>query len=125
MTLKQYYLLFAFTAVTVIALLYGVSPRWFANTFLDVPEIRLDFAHILRAVMCLYLALGLFWLFSVFSDKYRNTAILTTIIFAGGLVLGRIISLFADGQPSPILLLYIAMEFALVPIASWIFKLPD
>jgi hypothetical protein len=125
MTIKQYYLLFAFAAVTVIALLYGVSPRWFANTFLDVPEIPLDFAHILRAVMCLYLALGLFWLFSAFSDKYRNTAILTTIIFAGGLVLGRILSLFTDGQPSPILLLYIAMEFALVPIASWIFKLPD
>jgi len=125
MTIKQYYLLFAFAAVTVIALLYGVSPRWFANTLLDAPEISLDFAHILRAVMCLYLALGLFWLFSAFSDKYRNTAILTTIIFAGGLVLGRILSLFTDGQPSPILLLYIAMEFALVPIAFWIFKLPD
>jgi hypothetical protein len=49
-----------------------------------------------------HLALGLFWLFAAFSDKYRNTAVLTIVLFAGGLVSGRIISLFADGQPSGI-----------------------
>jgi uncharacterized membrane protein YphA (DoxX/SURF4 family) len=125
MKIKKYFLIFAFVAVSIIALLYGVSPQWFARTFLDVPEIALDFAHILRAVMCLYLALGLFWLFAAFSDKYRNTAVLTTMLFAGGLVIGRIISLFADGQPSPILVLYIAMEFMLVPVAWWIFRLPE
>jgi hypothetical protein len=48
--IKKYYLLFAFAAVSVIALLYGISPRWFANTFLDIPEIPLDFAHILSDV---------------------------------------------------------------------------
>ena len=125
MMIKKYYLIVAFAAVSVIALLYGVSPHWFAYTFLDAPEIPLDFAHILRAVMCLYLALGLFWLFSAFSVKYRNTAILTTIIFSGGLVIGRIISLFVDGQPSQILQLYIAMELVLVPVAYWIFRLPE
>ena len=125
MMIKKYYLLLAFFVVWAIALLYGVSPQWFAKTFLDVPGIPLDFAHILRAVMSLYIALGLFWLFSAFSDKYRNTAILTTILFSGGLVTGRIISLFTDGQPSPILVLYTAMEFLLVPIAYWIFKLPE
>ena len=60
MKIKQYYLIFAFVAVLLIALLYGVSPQWFARTFLNVPVIPLDFAHILRSVMCLYLALGLF-----------------------------------------------------------------
>ena len=125
MKIKKYFLIFAFVAVSIIALLYGVSPRWFAQTFLNVPEMPLDFAHILRAVMCLYLALGLFWLFSAFSDKYRNAAVLTTVIFAGGLVTGRLISLFADGQPSPILVVYIALEFVLVPIAVWVFRLPE
>ena len=125
MTIKKCFLLFAFLAVSIIALLYGVSPQWFAQTFLNVPVISLDVAHILRAVMCLYLALGLFWLFSAFSDKYRNAAVLTTVIFAGGLVSGRIISLFADGQPSPILVVYIAMELTLVPIAIWVFRLPE
>ena len=125
MKIKKYFLMIAFIAVSIIALLYGVSPRWFAQTFLNMPEMPLDFAHILRAVMCLYLALGLFWLFSAFSDKYRNAAVLTTVVFAGGLVTGRLISLFADGQPSPILVVYIALEFVLVPIAVWVFRLPE
>ena len=125
MIIKKYYLIFTFCTVTIIALLYGISPQWFAQTFLDVPELSLDIAHILRAVMCLYIALGLFWLYAAFNDIYRNVAVLTTMIFAGGLVTGRIISLFSDGQPSGILMLYVVMEFALVPAAYWVFKLPN
>ncbi len=125
MKIKKYFLIVAFVMVSIIALLYGVSPQWFAHTFLGVAELDLNFAHILRAVMGLYLGLGLFWLFSAFSDKYRNTAALTTVIFAAGLVIGRIISLFIDGQPSSLLVLYIIMEFALVPFAYWVFRLPE
>lgn len=125
MKIKKYFLIFTFFTVLIIALLYGVSPQWFALTFLDMSELDLNLAHILRAVMGLYIALGLFWLYAAFSDKYRNTAVLTTILFAGGLVTGRIISFFADGQPSALLLIYIAMELSLVPIAYWVFKLPD
>lgn len=125
MLIKKYFLIFAAVVVSIIALLYGVSPQWFAQTFLDVPEVSLDIAHILRAVMCLYIALGLFWIYAAFNDVYRNIAVLTTTIFAGGLVIGRIISLFTDGQPSGILLLYVVMEFALVPVSFWVFKLAD
>jgi hypothetical protein len=125
MKIKKYFLIFAFVAVSIIALLYGISPRWFARTFLGVAELDLNLAHILRAVMGLYLGFALFWLFSAFSDKYRNTAVLTTVIFSAGLVIGRIISLFADGQPSPLLVIYIFMEFALVPFAYWVFRLPE
>jgi hypothetical protein len=123
--IKKYYLLLAFFLISVIALLYGVSPHWFARTFLGVAELDPNFSHILRAVMCLYLAFGLFWLFSAFSDRYRDTAVLTTIIFGGGLVIGRILSLFADGRPSPILVLYVILELAIIPVAFWIFRLPD
>ena len=125
MKIKKLFLIFAFSTVSIIGLLYGISPRWFARTFLNLPEISVDFAHILRALMSLYVALGLFWLFSAFNDKYRNTAVLTTGIFAGGLVIGRLLSLFADGQPSPIMLVYIAMELGLVPVAILVFRLPD
>ena len=125
MKIKKYYLIFTFCIVLIIALLYGISPQWFAVTFLSIPELHLDIAHILRAVMCLYIALGLFWLYAAFSDKYRNVAVLTTMIFAGGLVTGRIISFFADGLPSPLLVFYIAAEFILVPVAYWVFKLPE
>lgn len=125
MLIKKIFLVFAFLTVSVIALMYGISPKWFAQTFLGITDLDLNIAHILRAVMTLYLALGLFWLFSAFNVKYRNTAVLTTGIFAGGLVTGRIISFFADGQPQSLLVLYIAMEFVLVPVAYWVFKLPD
>ncbi|MBT3812757.1 MAG: DUF4345 domain-containing protein [Gammaproteobacteria bacterium] len=126
MLIKKYFLIFSFSVVAVIAFLYGISPQWFAQTFLDVPAtISLDAKHILRAVMGLYLVLGVFWLFAAFSEKYRNFAVLSIVLFAGGLVSGRIISLFIDGQPSGILMLYVAMEFVFVPIAYWVFRLPD
>jgi len=125
MLIKKYFLIFAFTVVAVIALLYGVSPQWFMQTFLDISDYSLDIAHILRAVMGLYLALGLFWLYAAFNESYRNVAVLTTMLFSGGLVSGRIISLFADGLPSGLLLVYVIMEFTLVPVAYWVFKLPN
>jgi hypothetical protein len=125
MKIKKYFLLFAFAAVSVIALLYGVSPQWFAETFLDMPELNLNIAHILRAVMGLYLALGIFWLYAAFNDDYRNTAVLTTAIFSGGLVCGRIISLFTEGQPAPLLMFYVIVEFMLTPLAIWVYKLEE
>jgi len=125
MLIKKYFLIFAFTVVAIIALLYGASPQWFMQTFLDVSDYSLDVAHILRAVMGLYLSLGLFWLYAAFNEYYRNFAVLTTMLFSGGLVSGRILSLFADGFPSRLLLLYVVMEFILIPVAYWVFKLPD
>jgi uncharacterized protein YacL len=125
MVLKKYYLIFTFVSVTIIGLLYGVCPKWFALTFLEISDLNPDIAHIFRAVMCLYIALGLFWLYSAFNTKYRNVALLTVIIFAGGLVIGRIISFFIEGQPAPILTLYIVMEFTLVPITYWVYRLKD
>ena len=124
MKIKKFYLVFASCAISIIALLYGVSPHWFARTFLGVAQLDVDLAHILRAVMGLYIAFGMFWLYAAFHDSYRNAAILTTVVFSGGLVTGRLISLFADGRPSPLLVLYIFMEFTLVPLGYWIFRTP-
>ena len=124
-SIKKYFLIIAFVVVSIIAILYGISPTWFAQTLLNVPAMSVDFDHILRAITGLYLGIGLFWLFSAFNDKHRNTAVLTTAIFAGGLVTGRLISLFADGWPSPILMVYIPLERSLVPVAVWVFRLPE
>lgn len=125
MQMKKAYLILVFATVSIIALLYGISPVWFASTFLGVTDLSLNFVHILRAVTCLYLALACFWLLSAFSDTHRNTAILTTILFAGGLVIGRLVSFIVDGQPAPLLMIYAAMEFAIVPIAYWIYTRPE
>jgi len=123
--IKKKFLIFAFLAVVPIALAYGVSPNWFASTFLGIEALDMNIAHILRAVMCLYLGLGLFWLYSAFNENYRNPALVTIIVFTGGLVIGRLISLLADGQPAPILILYIGLEFVLVPLAFWVLRQPE
>ncbi len=125
MQIKKYYLIFAFCCIAVIALLYGISPQWFARVFLNEPVLNYNLAHILRAVMGLYLALGLFWLYAAFDDKYRNTAVLTLLIFCAGLVSGRLISVLIDGQPASLLSLYIFLEFVFVPLSYWVFKLPE
>ena len=125
MQIKKAFLIFAFVAVTIFGLLYGVSPRWYAATFLGINDLNLNIAHILRALAGLYLALAAFWLYAAFNDKYRDAALLTTILFAGGLAAGRCASLFLDGQPAPVLLLYGAMELAVVLVGYWVFKLPE
>jgi len=126
MLLKKWLLIFSFFTISVIAFLYGVSPSWFYGTFLvDSTPPGIDQSHILRAVMMLYLALGLFWLWSAFSDKYRDAGVLVLCIFCGGLVAGRILSVVVDGMPSPILLLYIAMELGMVPICIWLLRRGD
>lgn len=125
MDLKKGFLILAFAMVAVIALLYGIDPPWFAKTFLGASDLSVDVSHILRAVMGLYLALGTFWLFCALTDRHKNIAILTTIVFAGGLVIGRLLSFALDGLPSPLLIVYAGLELAIVPLAWWIYKQPD
>lgn len=124
MDLKRGFLGLAFVMVSVIALLYGVDPYWFAGAFLGVEDLSLGFAHILRAVMCLYLALGLFWLFCAVRNVHKDIAVLTTIIFAGGLFIGRLLSFAVDGQPAPLLVFYAVLEGGIVPVAWWVYKRP-
>lgn len=125
MLIKKYFLIFGFFFIAGIAALYGVSPAWFARTFFGVADLNINFAHILRAVMCLYVGFGLFWFVSAFNAKHHNTAILTMIVFGSGLFIGRLFSFVADGWPSPLLQGYAAIELALIPIAYWVYRLPE
>jgi hypothetical protein len=123
--IKKYFLILASATIFAVGLLYGVSPYWFASQFLGVSGLDTNLAHILRAFMCLYISFGFFWLFAAFSKKYRNAAVLTTVLFPAGLVIGRVISFHADGRPAPLLLFYMAAEFIQAPIALWVFRLPE
>ena len=125
MQIKKYFLILSSFTIFAVGSLYGVSPDWFSRTFLGLVQLDRNFAHILRAMMCLYFGFALFWLFAAFSDKYRNAALLTVVLFPAGLMIGRILSLVADGQPSPLLLAYLIAELIQAPVAYWIFRLPD
>ena len=123
MQLKKILLFLSFVTICVIGLLYGISPQWFFDTFLVTSkEPSIDQSHILRAVMMLYIALGLFWLYCAFSDKYRDAGIIVLAVFCGGLVTGRILSVIVDVIPSPILIMYMFMELSLVPLCIWLMR---
>jgi Domain of unknown function (DUF4345) len=121
MQIKKAFLIFSFVAVTVFGLLYGISPQWYAATFLGIADLNVNFAHILRALAGLYLALAAFWLYAAYHNKYTDAAILTAILFAGGLAAGRCVSLIADGRPAFMLLTYLAAEIGVVLIGYWVF----
>ena len=123
--IKKYFLLLSAFTIFLVASLYGIAPYWFASTILGEPTPNHNLAHLLRAMMCLYLGFGLFWLFAAFSANYRNPALLTVILFPAGLVIGRIISFFADGKPSPLLLFYLVAELIQAPVAYWAFRLKE
>jgi hypothetical protein len=56
MQIKRAFLIFSFVAVTLFGLLYGISPGWYAVTFLGITDLNVNIAHILRALAGLYLA---------------------------------------------------------------------
>ncbi|BBB29726.1 DUF4345 domain-containing protein [Neptunomonas japonica] len=116
-------MVFSFFTICIIGLLYGASPSWFFRSFLlESPPPGVDQSHILRAVMMLYIALGLFWLYCAFSEKYRDAGIVVLCVFCGGLVTGRILSVVIDGIPSPLLVLYVFIELSVVPLCIWLLR---
>ncbi len=125
MLIKKYFLILGFFFISAIAALYGVDPGWFARTFFGIAQLDINFAHVLRAVMCLYVGFGLFWFRAAFVPERRNVALLTMIVFASGLLIGRLLSFLADGKPSLLLQSYAVIEFLLIPIAYWIYRLPE
>lgn len=125
MRLKQWFLVLSALTIAGVGALYGVNPRWFAATFLGVADLDRDVAHLPRAVMCLYVAFGMFWLFAAFNAGYRNAAVLTVMLFPAGLVVGRVLSVVVDGPPSPLLSFYLLAELVQAPLADWVFRRPD
>jgi hypothetical protein len=125
MRIKQGFLLLSFALVSLIALGYGLSPAWFARQWLGIDSLGTSLSQMLRAVMGLYLGFGLFWLYAAFDARYRNAALLTVLIFTGGLCAGRILSYFCDGTPAPLLQFYLLLEVAILPLAWWVYRRPD
>ena len=123
--IKQYFLVLSALTIFLVASLYGISPHWFATAILQEATPTHHLAHVLRAMMCMYIGFGCFWLYAAFNAPYRNPALLTVMLFPVGLVIGRIISFFIDGTPSPLLLFYLVTELIQAPLAYWAFRLKE
>lgn len=122
MELRRCYLLLMSAIIALAALLYGFSPQWFALTWLGLATLDVNFAHVLRAVMGLYLGFGLFWLWAAFCEPYKNTAVLTAVVFTAGVAVGRLISIGLDGRPAPFLFTAPWIELGLALLGGWVFR---
>lgn len=112
----RFYLVFSAIGLVPIALGYGFAPRAVLPMILDIPVETTDLAHVLRAVMGLYLALVALWLLGAWRVAWTRAAIGAEIAFMSGLAAGRLLSLVADGMPSAILVVYLVLE---VGMAAW------
>ncbi|MFM1889754.1 MAG: hypothetical protein RLZZ565_511 [Planctomycetota bacterium] len=106
----RFYLLFSAVGLLPIALSYGISPGRVIPAILDVPVETTDLAHVLRAVMGLYVALIGLWIAGSIRSSLTTAALVADVIFMFGLAAGRLLSLVLDGMPSPLLTIYLVLE---------------
>lgn len=87
--LPQIFLIVASTGLMPIALSYGLFPQKSMPWLFDLDASALNFIHILRAVMGLYLALIVFWLCGAFNRVLTLPALYSLMVFMLGLAGGR------------------------------------
>ena len=116
MTKESIFLLVAAVGLTPIALAYGLVPAITVPMLYGVEIDSVNVTHIFRAVMGLYLAMIVFWILGATRESLRFAGLCSVVIFMGGLAMGRLLSLFLDGIPGALLVIYLILEvgFALV-----------
>ncbi len=110
MNVRQVFLFIIAIGLLPIALSYGLIPQKSMSYLYDISISDINSVHIFRAVMCLYLALALFWIIGAFKVQVRQAALYSLIVFMFGLAVGRILSLIIDGMPHWLLGVYLVME---------------
>lgn len=83
--------------VIIAGLVYGGYPSYLMPLIFDFEVQALDMKNILRAVMGIYVGIGVFWLIGTAKQEYWSAATLSNVLFMGGISLGRIISTLFDG----------------------------
>jgi Domain of unknown function (DUF4345) len=97
---KNLHLFLSAIIVVPAALTYGLTPNKALSALFDFNVATTDLHNIFRAVMGLYLGMATLWTIGILKPRYWAAATLSNIAFMGGLALGRLISLLADGIPS-------------------------
>jgi hypothetical protein len=83
-----------------VGLAYGINPNKILPFFFDFKVESVDLNNVFRAIMGLYLCLGMYWIIGIFKPEHWRNATIISTIFMGGLAFGRIISILLDGIPS-------------------------
>jgi len=115
---RQLFLLVMSIGLFPVALSYGATPEVILPRLYGINEPDLPTLHVFRAVMGLYLGMIAFWLAGSMLRAFRVPALWTIFVFVTGIALGRILSLWLDGWPGPLLVLYLFAEVGLAA-TSW------
>ena len=108
--LQKGILLFVAVGLIPIALGYGLVPEKSMTFLFNISVTEVNLAHILRAVMGLYLALIVFWVLGALKEHLRQAALYSMVVFMLGLAAGRLLSVIIDGIPNILLLVYLFLE---------------
>jgi hypothetical protein len=105
---KNLNLLLSGIIVIIAGCVYGGHPSYLMPLILDFQVEVLELKNLLRAVMGIYLGIGVFWLMGAYKAKLWYAATLSNVLFMGGISFGRIVSTIVDGvsvQFTPALIL--------------------
>lgn len=110
------HLLLSAIFIIPIAFVYGLYPRKILPQLFDFTISGTDLSNIFRAIMGLYLAMGIFWIIGTVKPGLWHAATIANIVFMSGLAAGRMVSLILDGAPS----FYFSTGFVVeVLLAAW------
>lgn len=87
--------------VIIAGFVYGGHPSYLMPLLLDYPVEALELKNMLRAVMGIYLGIGIFWLIGAYRPKLWYAATLSNVLFMGGISVGRLVSTIFDGISVP------------------------
>jgi len=122
-TLKtRAFLIFCAVGLVPIALGYGAKPSVSLDALFGITVDTINLAHIMRAVMGLYLGMVAFWLWGAFRPSLTGPALAGCAVFMLGLAAGRILSFIVDGMPHWLLVVYAVLEIVLGLIAVVLYK---
>jgi hypothetical protein len=113
---KNIHLLISSVFIIPIAFVYGLRPQNILPQLFDFTVSGTDLSNIFRAIMGLYLAMGIFWIAGIVKPELWRAATIANIVFMSGLACGRMISMKLDGPPSACFSVGLAVEALL---AAW------
>ena len=116
MSHRKLYLWISAIGLIPVGLSYGVVPEQSLGRLFGIAVESTNQVHIFRGITGLYLGMVVFWILGAVNEKYERAAILSEIVFMGGLAAGRIVSILVDGWPHWLLTGYTIVEIVLAAI---------
>lgn len=108
---KNYHLLVSILALVPTGIIYGTKSL--VTEFFDIQVKTIDLSNMLKAIMCLYLAICFALFLGMWKSKYWKAATQLNILFMLSLATGRVLSILLDGMPTQAYIVAMIVEFTL------------